>query len=201
MSGMEVYKSIAQITGEIAAVGVGKNNKNQQQGFAYRGIDDIYDVLAPYLATHKLCILPRVVSRTVTEKTNAKGTTLFYVSVTVEYDFISGLDGSKVTTRMEGEAMDSGDKATGKACSYAYKNNAIQVFCIPIEPAWDPDAVSHAVQDTPAREKMTINDQRFDKGLEAIRSGDFTVVRMRETYNLSEQQEQKLTGLEKELTK
>lgn len=201
MSGMEVYKSIAQITGEIAAVGVGKNNKNQQQGFAYRGIDDIYDVLAPYLATHKLCILPRVVSRTVTEKTNAKGTTLFYVSVTVEYDFISGLDGSKVTTRMEGEAMDSGDKATGKACSYAYKNNAIQVFCIPIEPAWDPDAVSHTVQEASPREKMTINDQRFDKGLEAIRGGDFTVARMRETYALSEQQEQKLADLEKELAK
>lgn len=201
MSGMEVYKSIAQITGEIAAVGVGKTNKNQQQGFAYRGIDDIYDVLAPYLATHKLCILPRVVSRTVTEKVNSKGTTLFYVSVTVEYDFISGLDGSKVTTRMEGEAMDSGDKATGKACSYAYKNNAIQVFCIPIEPAWDPDAVSHTIQEQVPREKMTINDQRFGNGLEAIRKGEFTATRMRDTYTLSDQQEKKLADLEKELAK
>ncbi len=195
-TGMEVLKSIAQITGEIAAVGVGKTNKNQQQGFAYRGIDDIYDVLAPYLATHQLCILPRVLERKMIEKTNAKGTTLFYVSVTVEYDFISARDGSKVTTRMEGEAMDSGDKATGKACSYAYKNNAIQVFCIPIEPAWDPDAVSHTVQEAAPREKMTINDQRFAKGLEAISKGDFTVQRMRDTYTLSEAQEAALVALE-----
>lgn len=199
MNGIEVYKSIAEMTGEIATIGIGKTNKNQQQGFTYRGIDDIYEVLAPYLAKHQLLCLPRVVSRSVTEKTNAKGTTLFYVSVTVEYDFISAKDGSKVTTRMEGEAMDSGDKATGKACSYAYKNNAIQVFCIPIEPALDPDAVSHTVQESTPHQRMTINGQRFNTALESIRSGDYTIEKMRKNFELSPDQETVLADLEKEL--
>lgn len=199
-NGLEVLKSIAEMTGEIATVGIGKDKKNQQQGFAYRGVDDFYEVLAPLLAKHQLCILPRVVSRTATEKTNKNGTLLFYVSVTVEYDFISAKDGSKVTTRMEGEAMDSGDKATGKACSYAYKNNATQVFSIPIEPALDPDAVSHTVQDNPAQQaRMTINGQRFNTALESIRSGEYTIEKMRKNFDLSEDQQTVLADLEKEL--
>lgn len=201
MSGFEVYKSIAEITGEIAAIGIGKTNKNQQQGFAYRGIDDIYEVLAPLLAKHQLCILPRVIGRSVTEKTNAKGTVLFYVSVTVEYDFISAKDGSKATTRMEGEAMDSGDKATGKACSYAYKNNAIEVFSIPIEPALDPDAVSHSVQEAAPAQQMTINSQRFATALGSIRTGEYSIEKMRKNFALTEDQETALADLEKELAK
>ena len=39
--------------------------------------------------------------------------------------------------------MDSGDKATNKAMSIAYKYACFQVFCIPTEEMKDPDAETH----------------------------------------------------------
>ena len=47
--------------------------------------------------------------------------TLFYVTVEAEFDFVSSEDGSAHVVRTFGEAMDSGDKATNKAMSAAYR--------------------------------------------------------------------------------
>lgn len=56
-------------------------------------------------------------------------------------------DGSIHTVTTYGEAMDSGDKATNKAMSIAYKYAAFQAFCIPTEEtAIDADAETHQVQ-------------------------------------------------------
>ena len=42
--------------------------------------------------------------------------------------------------------MDSGDKATNKAMSIAFKYACFQVFCIPTEEMADPDAECHEVK-------------------------------------------------------
>lgn len=42
--------------------------------------------------------------------------------------------------------MDSGDKATNKAMSAAYKYAAFQAFCIPTEGDNDADATTHSVK-------------------------------------------------------
>lgn len=143
---MEVFKAITAVQDELAQIGISKSSKNQQQGFMFRGIDAVYNTLSPLLAKHKLCILPRCVSRESTERTTAKGGVLFYVVILAEFDFVSAIDGSKHTVSMFGEAMDSGDKATNKAMSIAYKYAAFQAFCIPTEEtAADPDAEVHQV--------------------------------------------------------
>ena len=36
-----VYKAICDVTEEMAKVGISKNRKNQQQGYAFRGVDDL----------------------------------------------------------------------------------------------------------------------------------------------------------------
>jgi hypothetical protein len=46
-----------------------------------RGIDDVSKALAPLLARHKLCVLPRVLERTCTERQGAKDTLLISVSL------------------------------------------------------------------------------------------------------------------------
>ncbi|ELY4141589.1 ERF family protein, partial [Cronobacter sakazakii] len=90
---------------------------------------------------------PRITERTVTERTTPKGTVLFYVVVKAEFDFVSTKDGSVHTVVTYGEAMDSGDKATNKAMSIAYKYAAFQAFCIPTEEtAIDADAEVHHIQ-------------------------------------------------------
>lgn len=143
-------------------MGIAKNSKNQMQGFNFRGIDAVYNTLAPLLAKHKLCILPRCLERICVERTNAKGTALFYVTVKSDFDFV-GIDGSKHTITTYGEAMDSGDKATNKAMSAAYKYAAFQAFCIPTEEtAIDADSETHEVV------KVTLSESQFSDLLISI---------------------------------
>jgi len=142
---MIVYQKIAAITAELSKIGISKDSKNQSQGYAFRGIDAVYGALSPLLAKHGLCILPRVKDRQVIERQNRQGTALFYVTLTVEFDFVAADDGSKHTVITVGEAMDSGDKASNKAMSAAYKYAAFQAFCIPTEGDNDADSTTHEV--------------------------------------------------------
>jgi hypothetical protein len=145
---MEVYKAIAAVQGELSKEGIGKNRTNSAPGanYKFRGIDDVYNALSPLLAKHGLCILPRMLSREVVERTSGKGTALFYVTVEAEFDFVAAADGSKHTVRTFGEAFDTGDKATNKAMSAAYKYAAFQAFAIPTEGDNDADATTHDVR-------------------------------------------------------
>ncbi|EOL8933188.1 ERF family protein [Cronobacter sakazakii] len=142
-----VYQAISAVAKEMATTGISKDRTNTQQNFKFRGIDQVYNALAPALVNHGLLILPRITERTVTERTTPKGTVLFYVVVKAEFDFVSTNDGSVHTVVTYGEAMDSGDKATNKAMSIAYKYAAFQAFCIPTEEtAIDADAEVHHIQ-------------------------------------------------------
>ena len=142
---MKVYEKIAAVTAELSKIGISKDSKNQSQGYAFRGIDQVYGALSPLLSKHGLCILPRVTDRQVIERQNRQGTALFYVTLTVEFDFVAAEDGSKHTVITVGEAMDSGDKASNKAMSAAYKYAAFQAFCIPTEGDNDADSQTHEV--------------------------------------------------------
>ncbi|MGL5487853.1 MAG: ERF family protein [Shewanella sp.] len=145
METKKVYAAISNVSAKLLD-GIRKDKRNQQQGFSFRGIDDVYNALAPVLVENKLIIMPRMLERNATERVNNKGTTLFYVTVTAEFDFVSVEDGSVYTARTYGEAMDSGDKATNKAMSIAYKYAAFQAFCIPTEDTTqDPDATTHTL--------------------------------------------------------
>jgi len=142
---MTVYECIAAVSLDIAQTGIAKSRHNQQQGYQFRGIDDVYNAMAPILAKHKLVIIPRILSRDVTERTAKSGGVLFNVIVEAEFDFVSATDSTKHTARTFGEAMDSADKATNKAMSAAYKYAAFQTFCIPTEGDNDADATTHEV--------------------------------------------------------
>lgn len=139
---LEVFKAINKITEELAKTGIEKNRKNQQQGYAFRGIDDIYNTLASLLASTGLCIIPEVLERSQTERETQKGGVLFYTTVKVKYTLVSSKDGSQFVATTFGEAMDSADKSTNKAMSAAYKYLCLQVFCIPTEGDNDADATT-----------------------------------------------------------
>lgn len=121
---------------------IGKNKKNQQQGFSYRGIDDVYNALNPILSKHGVFTAPEVVGIQRESVTNKNGTLLHYSIVTMKHKFYCE-DGSMVETVVVGEGMDSGDKATNKAMAIAHKYALFQIFCIPTEDVVDPDAESH----------------------------------------------------------
>lgn len=143
---MKVYERICQVQSTLAAEGIAKSKTNSQgSGYKFRGIDDIYNAASSEMAKVGLCMLPRILNRTVTERASKSGGTMFVVVVEAEYDFVAAEDGSKHTVKTFGEAMDSGDKATNKAMSAAQKYAFIQAFSIPVEGDNDSENNSYEV--------------------------------------------------------
>lgn len=134
-----IYQAMAAILAEIPSIG--KDNRNKDQGFQYRGIDDVYNALHPLLARHKVFMAPTVLSRTSEDRTTAKGGVMQCVTLSVEYRFFHA-DGSFISCTVMGEGRDISDKATNKAMASAHKYALLQTFCIPTEDIGqdDPDA-------------------------------------------------------------
>jgi hypothetical protein len=162
---MKVYQAINAVQKELVKVGIAKDSRNSQgAGYNFRGIDAVYNVLSGIMADHGLCIIPRMLNRTCTERASKSGGALFYVTVEAEFDLVSAEDGSKHTARTFGEAMDSSDKATNKAMSAAYKYMAFQTFAIPTQGDNDADEYS------PEINVRTIEPNRLADWLAAIQA-------------------------------
>jgi hypothetical protein len=143
METKQIHEALSAIMLEITHIG--KTKTNTQQGFKYRGIDDIMNELHSLFAKNSVIILPIVKDIKQDERQTKSGGVLIYTKLTVQYDFLAS-DGSFVSTIAIGEAMDSGDKSTNKAMSVALKYVLLQMFLIPTEDMTDPDANTHEVK-------------------------------------------------------
>lgn len=135
-SGM-IYQLIGQAIGKIGAIG--KDKKNAQQGFMYRGIDQVYNALNPVMAELGIFFCPEVIDQKREERVTKNGAVLTYTLLTMRFTAYAP-DGSNVSMTVVGEGMDSGDKSSNKAMSVAMKYAMFQLFCIPTEELKDPDA-------------------------------------------------------------
>ena len=135
----KIYEALIKANELVGAIS--KGNTNQQLGFKFRGVDDVYNSLHPILAKCGIVIVPEVVSHEVTER-QARNGVLLYTRATIRHHFTAS-DGSSVTTLVVGEAMDSGDKGMSKAMSIALKYALFQLFTIPTDEDKDPDATTH----------------------------------------------------------
>lgn len=133
----DIYSAIIGVMTDIGAIG--KNKRNAQQGFTYRGVDDVMNALQPAMVRHRIFAVPTILEQRREERKTAKGGLLIYSVCTIKYTFYAA-DGSSVECTVIGEGMDSGDKATNKAMSVAFKYACFQIFCIPTEEMKDPDA-------------------------------------------------------------
>ena len=141
-----IYGKIAEVMGALGSVG--KNKKNVQQGYAFRGIDDMYNALNTHLATAKIFFTSDILSKEREERETKNGGHLLYTILRIKWSIFAE-DGSFVTTETIGEAMDSGDKSANKAMSAAYKYALMQVFCIPTEEPKDTEHETHEVKAKP----------------------------------------------------
>lgn len=127
-----IYTAINAISADILGIGgISKEKLNQQQNYKFRGIDDVLNALAPLFVRHKVIARPRVTNKNMVERESSSGKALFFSYIDMEIEFISVEDGSSMTVSFAGEGQDSGDKATNKAMSAAYKYASILTFCIP----------------------------------------------------------------------
>lgn len=138
----EIFKKIPIIMSEIGAIG--KDRKNAQQGYAFRGIDDVYAAVNSVLAKHGVFCVPTILKMVREERQSQKGGILLYTILDVQYRFYAS-DGSFFDCVTVGEAMDSGDKSCNKAMSAAQKYAFLQVFSIPTEEPKDTEHESHTV--------------------------------------------------------
>ena len=123
-----IYELMPKIMAEVPSIA--KDRKNAQQGYGFRGIDDVYNALNGILAKHQVFMSAEVLKVDREERPSKSGGIMAFVQVHVRYRFIAP-DGSWVTTDALGEGMDSGDKATPKAMSVAQKYALFQAFLIP----------------------------------------------------------------------
>ena len=154
MSTPQVYTAINGVMADMASEGIAKGRRNKEQGYDFRGIDDVYAALSRSLVNNKLLMLPRALSHRHDVRLTKSGTNMYVAIVECEFDFVSVEDGTMHTIRTWGEAQDNGDKSTNKAMSAAFKYAAMQAFCIPTE--GDNDADAHTPEDTvPQAERLT----------------------------------------------
>lgn len=139
-----IYKKMSDVMKDVKAIG--KDQKNTQQGFKFRGIDQFVNALYPALTKHNVFMAPRAINFNQELKDvvrgNGKAGVDKHVSILMEYDFYAE-DGSKITVGpIPAEGLDSGDKATNKALSAALKYALIQTFSIPTEDMAEADLES-----------------------------------------------------------
>jgi len=147
-----IYGQLAKVMADLPAIG--KNQKNLQQKFNFRGIDDIYNALQPVMAKHGIVSVPHCVTDIVrTEvKTRSGGTGIHQTSKHTFMFFAE--DGSMVSTEAIGEGIDYGDKVSNKCASIAHKYAMLQLFCIPTKEDKDPDRHTHEVVNTKTKEEQ-----------------------------------------------
>ena len=137
---MTVYEAINKVMEDVRSVG--KNDRNEQQRFNFRGIDATVNALSPAMRKHGLTVRPsNVLSIEHIPFTSAKGALGVSCRVLVEYTF-TDKDGDSCTSIVAAEANDYGDKATPKAMSVAFRTCLLQSFALPTDEV-DPDAESY----------------------------------------------------------
>lgn len=152
-----IYKKLGEVMGKIGAID--KGQKNVQQGFMFRGIDDFMNALHGLMAEAGIIILPSEIEHLQEnfETVNKEGrkNLQFRTRLHLRFTFVSTEDGSSVTADGWGEAADNGDKGYNKCKSIALKYVLMQMFLVPTKDIADPDkevpdeVQSKNVQDDP----------------------------------------------------
>lgn len=152
-----IYKKLGEVMGKIGAID--KGQKNVQQGFMFRGIDDFMNALHGLMAEAGIIILPSEIEHLQEnfETVNKEGrkNLQFRTRLHLRFTFVSTEDGSSVTADGWGEAADNGDKGYNKCKSIALKYVLMQMFLVPTKDIADPDketpddVQSNATQDDP----------------------------------------------------
>lgn len=145
-----IHAAMAKVAYQI--VEVGKDRKNDAQGFKFRGIDDIINVIHTLLANEGVTPYPRLlpdtlqVTRTDVERSNNRKGVDTHVVAGFETVFMAR-DGSSASCVTLGEGADSADKACNKAMSAAFKYALIQTFTIPTAGIFEDGDASNGAEE------------------------------------------------------
>lgn len=137
---LPIAQALSEVMKEVGAVK--KNDRNNAQGFQFRGIDAVVNAVSPALHKYGVVVVPSVEEYDYSSVEIGKNRTVMgHVKVKVTYTFI-GANADAIKATVVGEAMDSGDKATAKAMSVAFRTALLQTLSLPTDEP-DPDSQSY----------------------------------------------------------
>jgi hypothetical protein len=135
-----VQQAWANVMAEVQ--GLGKHQRTDSGNrFNFRGVDDVMNAVGPVLRKHGVSVVPTAVTHHPENYSTKSGTAMRNVTVLVSYA-IHGPAGDTMPGAAAGEAADSGDKATPKAMSVAFRTFLLQSLCLPTDEP-DPDREQH----------------------------------------------------------
>lgn len=134
-----IYAKMADVMTGVQAVR--KSDRNEHQKFMFRGIDAVMNAVGPVLREHGVVVVPNVVECIYDKVHTTQNKPATACRVKVDYIFYAE-DGSSIVTTVQGEAWDSGDKATPKAMSVAFRTALLQALCLPTDEP-DPDETTY----------------------------------------------------------
>lgn len=143
----DIYSRIGLVMRDLPAIG--KEQKNTQHGWMFRGIDMIMNYVEPLFVKHGVFMVPQVLDSIREERQTKNGGNMIYTKLRIKYTFYSTSDGSYIEAVVDGEGMDTGDKSTNKAMAVAMKYALFQVLCIPTEEMAIPERMVDPDQETP----------------------------------------------------
>jgi len=119
-----------------------KGERNQAQGFNFRGVDTVVNAVGPLLRKHGVTVIPTPVDIQFYDYATSRGTAMRNATVKMHYT-IRGPGGDTIDGGGAfGEASDAGDKSVSKAQSVAERVFLLQALMIPTDEP-DPDSESH----------------------------------------------------------
>lgn len=125
-----IYEALVAVNRGVQAIA--KAQKNRQQGYMFRGIDDVMNALHPLFCEHGIVIIRRDKDVRIDEGKSKSGGVLYMITLTTEW-VLAAADGTTVSVVAIGQGMDSSDKGLNKAASTSYKYALLQLFSIPTE--------------------------------------------------------------------
>lgn len=147
-----IFTAMQEVMKEVGAVR--KAERNTHQNFNFRGIDAVINAVSPAFRKHGVFCTPTVIESTYESvQVGQNRTNMGHARVTVRYTF-HATDGSSISATVSAESMDSGDKATAKAMSVAYRTALLQTLCLPTDDV-DPDAETYVRSEPAPRQQRT----------------------------------------------
>ena len=161
-----VQEAIKLVMRDVQAIG--KNQRNREQGFNFRGVDDVVNAVGPALREHGVVVATVRCDVVSTERyKTAKGTEMQGVVVASRYR-ITGPLGDHLNASALGQSSDAGDKAIAKAQSVAYRVMLLQLLCIPTDEP-DPDSEAHErATDTPRERAQAFQQQLVNPEVQQV---------------------------------
>lgn len=152
-----IYEALSAVMAAVQGISKKQRVTSGPAQFNFRGVDAVVNVVGPVLREHGVIVVPHSVEEIREERyETAKKAQMHGVILRITWRFY-GPDGSFIEASSVGESADSGDKASPKAHSVAYRTVLLQALCIPTDEP-DPDSQVHERGGNSEQQAASISD-------------------------------------------